>query len=114
MNSNSKDYVYIVRIINLRTDEDYLLTNYDNEVILFEDRFDAIATAKAYIRIPFIEKFEVYEFEYWFTQHWLFPTRKYRKTYKRGSTVMSNNPLEIKDLVPDESKWRIKRKIRRK
>ena len=84
MNSHSKDYVYIVKIINLRTNEDRLLTNYDNEVILFEDRFDAIATAKAYSRIPFIEKFEVHEFEYWFTQYCPFPTRKYRKTYKKG------------------------------
>lgn len=114
MNSLLQDCVYAVIIINLRTNEKRFLTNYDNEVILFEDRFDAIATAKAYIRIPFIEKFEVHEFEYWFTQHWPFPTRKYRKTYKKGGVVMNNNPLKIKDLVPDENKWRIKRKLRRK
>lgn len=83
MNSHSKDYVYVVRIINLRTNEDCLLKNYDNEVVLFEDRFDAIAVAKTYIRRPFIEKFEVYMYEYWLTQYWPFPTRKYRRTYKR-------------------------------
>lgn len=84
MNSHSNDYVYVVRIINLRTNEDCLLKNYDNEVVLFEDRFDAIAVAKTYIRRPFIEKFEVYEFEYWFTQHLPFSTREYRKTHKKG------------------------------
>ena len=36
------------------------------------------------------------------------------KHIKRGSIAMSNKPLEIKDLVPDENKWRIKRKLRRK
>lgn len=84
MSGYSKDYVYIVRITNLKTNEDCFLTNYDNEVILFEDRFDAIVTAKTYIRRPFIERFEVYMDEYWLTQYWPFPTRKYRKTYKEG------------------------------
>lgn len=36
------------------------------------------------------------------------------KHIRRGSMAISNNLLEIKDLVPDENRWRIKRKLRRR
>lgn len=72
-NSFLKDSVYVVMIINLRTNEERFLINDDNEVVLFDDRFTAITVAKTYIR-PFVEKFAVYMFDYR-----LLPPRKYRK-----------------------------------
>ena len=72
-NSLLKNSVYVVIIINFMTNEERFLTNYDNEVVLFDNRFDAIDVAKTYIR-PFVEKFAVYMFDYQ-----TLPTGKYRK-----------------------------------
>lgn len=38
--------LYIVRIINPQTNDDYILKNSINEIIAFEDRYDAIDYAK--------------------------------------------------------------------
>lgn len=55
------DCVYVIRIFNPHTNDDYLLKNSINEIIAFEDRFDAINYAKKYIRKRLhVEYFRVY------------------------------------------------------
>mgnify|MGYP000885956870 CR=1 FL=1 len=64
--SRQPDSVNIVRIINPRTNEDYFLKNAIGKVVAFEDRDDAIASAKQHIRKrSFVECFEVYWYPYW-------------------------------------------------
>lgn len=55
------DCVYVIRIFNPYTKDDYLLKNSINEIIAFEDRFDVIDYAKKYVRRRLhVEYFRVY------------------------------------------------------
>ena len=55
------DCEYVIRIFNPHTNDHYLLKNSINEIIAFEDRFDAINYAKKYIRKRLhVEYFRVY------------------------------------------------------
>lgn len=55
------DCVYFIRIFNPHTNDDYILKNSINEIIAFEDRFDAINYAKKYVRRRLhVEYFRIY------------------------------------------------------
>ena len=55
------DCVYVIRMFNPHTKDDYILKNSINEIIAFEDRFDAIDYAKKYIRRRLhVEYFRIY------------------------------------------------------
>jgi hypothetical protein len=55
------DCLYIVQIINPHTNDDYILENSINEIVAFEDRYDAIDYAKKYIKKRLhVEYFRVY------------------------------------------------------
>ena len=56
------DCLYIIRIINPHANDDYVLKNSINEVVAFEDSYDAIDYAKKYIRKRLnVEYFRVYK-----------------------------------------------------
>jgi hypothetical protein len=72
--SRQPDSVNVIRIINPRTNEDYFLKNAIGKVVAFEDRDDAIASAKRHIKKrSFIECFEVYWYPYWVVRQWYLP-----------------------------------------
>lgn len=72
--SRQPDSVNVIRIINPRSNEDYFLKNAIGKVVAFEDRDDAIASAKRHIRKrSFIECFEVYWYPCWVIRQWRLP-----------------------------------------
>ena len=60
------DCLYIVEIVNPRTNDGYILKNSINEIVAFEDRFDAIDYAKLHIRKRFhTEYYRIYMETIW-------------------------------------------------
>lgn len=55
------DCLYIIQIINPYTNDDYILRNSINEIVAFEDRFDAIDYTKRHVRrIFYTEYYRIY------------------------------------------------------
>lgn len=51
------DCLYIIQMINPYTNDDYILRNSINEIVAFEDRFDAIDYAKRHVRRRFYTEY---------------------------------------------------------
>lgn len=60
------DCLYIIQMINPYTNDDYILRNSINEIVAFEDRFDAIDYAKRHVRKRFYtEYYRIYMETIW-------------------------------------------------